>query len=64
MDRIVLVIAGSSGALEQLVVYSCRKRKKSLQYQASNILDGLIQHVYGPLEGHRYYWTVYVQSGL
>lgn len=59
----MLAIARPKGHLSERVVYNGHKRKHTLKYQAVNTPDGLIQHVYGPLEGRRHDWTLYVQSG-
>lgn len=64
IDGTVLGIARPKGNLAQRVVYNGHKRKHALKYQAVNTPDGLIQHVYGPLEGRRHDWTLYIRSEL
>ena len=44
--------------------YNGHKRKHSLKFQVVNSLDGLIFHAYGPTEGRRHDWTLYVRSGV
>ena len=51
IDGTVLEIARPSGSLAQRVAYNGHKRKHAIKYQAVNTPDGLIQHLYGPLEG-------------
>eukprot|EP00171_Calliarthron_tuberculosum_P009482 IDg9482t1 len=64
IDGTVIGIARPSGYSSQLVAYNGHKRKHALKYQAVNSPDGMILHAYGPMEGRRHDWTLYVRSGL
>ena len=64
IDETVLGIARPRGTLAPRFVHNGHKRKHALKYQAVNTPDGMIAHLYGPLEGRRHYWTLYVRSGL
>lgn len=64
IDGTVLGIARPSANTLQIVAYNGHKRKHSLKYQALNTADGMIAHVYGPVEGRRHDWTLYVRSNL
>lgn len=64
IDGTVLGIARPSGNMLQLSAYNGHKRKHSLKYQVVNTPDGMIMHVYGPVEGRRHDWTLYVRSEL
>ena len=64
IDGTVLGIARPSGSQAQLVAYNGNKRKHAIKYQAVNSPDGLIPHLYGPLEGRRHDWTLYVRSRI
>ena len=64
IDGTVIGIARPSGFDSQLVAYNGHKRKHALKFQAVNSPDGMIPHTYGPMEGRRHDWTLYVRSGL
>ena len=64
IDGTVLGIARPSGSLAQRVAYNGHKRKHAIKYQAVSAPDGLVQHLYGPLEGRRHDWTLYVRSKM
>jgi hypothetical protein len=48
----------------QRVAYNGHKRKHALKFQAVVAPDGLILHAYGPMEGRRHDWTLYIRSGI
>lgn len=48
----------------QRIVYNGWKRKHCLKYHVVTSPDGLVIHVYGPVEGRRHDATVFKQSGL
>ncbi|THU95828.1 hypothetical protein K435DRAFT_113884 [Dendrothele bispora CBS 962.96] len=66
------VVAFIDGTLEetarpsrnQRLVYNGWKRKHCLKYHVVTAPDGLVIHVYGPVEGRRHDSTVLKQSGL
>ena len=64
IDGTVVGISRPTGYMKQLVVYNGHKRKHSLKFQAVNSSDGMILHAYGPVEGRRHDWFMYVCSGL
>ena len=64
IDGTVIGITRPKGNMMQKVVYNGHKRKHALKYQAVTTPDGLILHAYGPMEGHRHDWTMYVKSDL
>ena len=64
IDGTVIGIARPKGNMMQQVVYNGHKRKHALKYQAVTTPDGLILHAYGPMEGRRHDWTMYVKSDL
>lgn len=64
IDGTVLAIARPKGNRLQNVVYNGHKRRHALKYQAMVTPDGLILHAYGPMEGRRHDWTLYVRSGI
>ena len=63
-DGTVIGIGRPSGLDSQLVAYNGHKTKHALKFQAVNSPDGMILHAYGPIEGRRHDWTLYVISGL
>lgn len=64
IDGTVIGISRPKGNAMQKVAYNGHKRKHALKFQAVNTPDGLIMHVYGPIEGRRHDWTMYTRSGL
>jgi len=64
IDGTVIAVSRPSDHEAQNVAYNGHKRKHALKYQAVTTPDGLILHVYGPLEGRRHDWTLYMRSGL
>eukprot|EP00171_Calliarthron_tuberculosum_P019957 IDg19957t1 len=58
----VICIARPGDHETQNAAYNGHKRKHALKYQAVTTPDGLILHVYSPLEGPRHNWTPYKQS--
>ena len=53
---------GDSGY--QHVLYNGHKRKHAHKYQAVLTPDGMLLHVYEPLEGRKHDWTLYTRSGI
>lgn len=43
-------------------VFNGHKRAHALTFQAVITPDGIIMHIYGPVENRRYDWTLYVRS--
>lgn len=64
IDGTVLEIARPDDDALQNVCYNGHKRKHALKFQAVTTADGLFYHVYGPVEGRRHDWTLYMRSGL
>ena len=65
IDGTVIGIARPSPTyMQQLVAYDGHKRKHGLKYQVISAPDGLILHCFGPMEGRRHDWTLYVESGV
>ena len=64
LDGTVIGIARPKGYEMQRVAYKGHKRKHALKFQAFNSPDGLVLHVYSPIEGRRHDWTIYTRSGL
>ena len=64
IDGTVIGIARPKGYEFQRVAYNGHKWKHALMFQALNSPDGLVLHVYGPIEGRRHDWTMYTRSGL
>ena len=64
IDGTVIGISRPGGYRMQNVVYNGHKRKHALKYQAVVTPDGLILHAFGPLEGRRHDWTLYIRSGI
>ena len=64
IDGTVIGIARPKGYELQRAAYNGHKRKHALKFQALNSPDGLVLHVYGPIEGRRHDWTMYTRSGL
>ena len=64
IDGTVIGISRPRGSRMQNVVYNGHKRKHALKYQTIVTPDGLILHEFGPLEGRRHDWTLYVRSGM
>lgn len=48
----------------QRIIYNGWKRVHALKYHCLVSPDGIVIHVYGPVEGHRHNETLYKQSGL
>lgn len=64
IDVTVLEISLPDDDVLQNVCYNGHKRKFYLKFQAVSTSDGLLYTFYGPVEGRRQYWTLYVRSGL
>lgn len=64
IDGTVIGIARPFGNMAQMSAYNGHKRKHALKYQAVNTPDGMVVHLFGPMEGRRHDWTLYVQSDL
>lgn len=64
IDGTVLGIARPNEQGLQEVVYNGHKRKHALKFQAITAPDGLFLHCYGPMEGRRHDWTLYVRSNM
>ena len=46
----------------QRTAYNGHKRKNALKFQSLTTPDGLILDAFGPLEGRRHDWTLYIRS--
>lgn len=64
IDGTVLGIARPGNSSEQNAAYNGHKRKHALKYQTITSPDGLILHAYGPMEGRRHDWALYLRSGI
>lgn len=64
IDGTVIGVAKPGDEMDQKVVYNGHKRKHSQKYQAVTAPDGIILHAFGPMEGRRHDWTLYLQSGI
>jgi len=64
IDGTVIGIARPGDSGIQNVVYNGHKRKHALKFQAVTTPDGMFAHVYGPLEGRRHDWTLYMRSDI
>lgn len=70
LDRCVGFIDGTAlfiprpGAGLQRACYSGHKRRHAIKFQSVLTPDGLIFHLYGPVEGRRHDMTLYHESGL
>ena len=64
IDGSVIGVACPGDNTAQSVAYNGHKRKHDLKFQAITAPDGMIVHAFGPLEGRRHDWTLYVKSEL
>lgn len=64
IDATKIRIARPSGHVHQRTVYSGHKRIHCLSYQTVTTPDGLIFHLYGPVEGRQPDVFLYPSSGL
>ena len=64
IDGTVIGVSRPGKSGYQHVLYNRHKRKHALKYQAVLMPDGMLLHVYGPLEGRKHDWTLYARSGL
>lgn len=70
LDRCVGFIDGTAlfltrpGAGLQRSCYSGHKRRHAIKFQSVLTPDGLVFHLYGPVEGRRHDMTLYHESGL
>lgn len=48
----------------QQIVYTSRKRCHAIKFHTIVTTDGLVSHLYGPVEGRRHDETLYKESGL
>jgi len=64
IDGTNLQITSPSGSLALNEAYSGHKKKHSLKFQIFMTPDGFVAHAYGPMEGRRYDWFMYVESDL
>lgn len=64
IDGTVIGISRPSGDMKQRILYNGHKRKHSLKFQAVTSPDGIIAHIFGPIEGRWHEWTMYVRSFL
>lgn len=63
IDGTALFIPRPGGGLQQ-ACYSGHKRRHAIKFQSVLTPDGLIFHLYGPVEGRRHDMTLYHESGL
>jgi DDE superfamily endonuclease len=70
LDSVVGFIDGTAVAISrpsgtrQRATYSGHKRKNCLKFQAISAPDGLVLHLFGPMEGRRYDMFLYNASGI
>lgn len=64
IDGTFIGILRPGGNLAHVFMCDGNKCNHSMKFQAVVALDGLLLHVAGPLFGRRYYWRMYVSSGL
>lgn len=62
IDGSAVHIARAGGGL-QTACYSDHKRKHAIKFQSAHTPDGLVFHLFGPLEGRRHDMTLYHESG-
>jgi DDE superfamily endonuclease len=63
IDGTALEIARPSGS-RQRATYSGHKRRNCVKFQVVSAPDGLILHIFGPVEGRRHNMTLYRESGI
>jgi DDE superfamily endonuclease len=63
IDGTAIEIARPSG-LSQRATYSGHKRRNCIKFQAISAPDGLILHLFGPMEGRRHDMTLYRASQI
>ena len=64
IDGTVIGVSRPGNSGYQHVLYNGHKRKHALKYQAVLTPDGMLLHVYGPLEERKHDWNLYTRSGL
>jgi hypothetical protein len=70
LDRVVGFIDGTAVAISrpsgarQRATYSGHNRKNYLKFQAISAPDGLVLHLFGPIEGRRHDMFLYNASGI
>lgn len=64
MDGTVSCVSLPRNNSEQNGVYNWHKRKHALMYQTIIAPDSLTIHAFGPMEGKRNDWAMYVQSSI
>ena len=64
IDGTVIGVSRPGKSGYQHVLYNGHKRKHALKYQAVLTTDGMLLHVYGPLDGRKHDWTLCTRSGL
>lgn len=64
LDGTVIGIARPGSNIEQNAAYNGHKRKHALKFQTMTTPDGLILHAFGPLEGCRHDWALFVRSNI
>eukprot|EP00171_Calliarthron_tuberculosum_P001768 IDg1768t1 len=64
IDGTVIGISRPGDSGMQTVAYNGHKRKHALKFQAISTPDGMFLHMYGPLEGRKHDWTLYVRSNV
>jgi hypothetical protein len=70
LDNVVGFIDGTAleiarpGGLGQRATYSGHKRRNCVKFQAVSAPDGLILHLFGPVEGRRHDMTLYRESNI
>jgi nuclease HARBI1 len=60
----VIGIARRRDSEIQRIAYNGHKRKHAMKFQAVTAPDGLILLAFGPLEGRRHDWTLYLRSEM
>ena len=64
IDGTVIGVSRTGHSGYHHVLYNGHARKHALTYQAVLTPDGILLHVYGPLEERKHDWTLYTRSGL
>lgn len=64
IDGTLVGVSRPARCQSQLVMYNGHRRKHVLKFQGLTTADGIIVHIYGPIEGHRHYWTISMRINL
>lgn len=64
IDGTVIGVSRPGKYVAQKVAYNGHKRKHALKYKAITTRGGLILYAFGPMEGRKHHWTLYMEGGL